>query len=129
MTEDKHAIIEQTVKEVSFPMYNNRGWIKFIGILSIIYGVLGAMTIVGIIFAWLPIWLGILLTQAATRIEQAQHSGDKTAMINAQRSVSNYFLIYGVLILLGLILTGIFVIVAVTTGLLTNLPDLANEYY
>jgi len=32
------------------------GWIKFLGIAAIILGGLYALTIVGIIIAWMPIW-------------------------------------------------------------------------
>ena len=32
-----------------------KGWLKFLGILTIIAGALQVLTIVGIVFAWLPI--------------------------------------------------------------------------
>ena len=75
--ENENLNIEQkVVREVSLPLFSSKGWIKFLGILMIIYGVIAAMTIVGIIFAWLPIWLGVLLNQTANRIEQAHLAGD-----------------------------------------------------
>ena len=39
------------IKEVSTPVYQSRGWMKLIGVLMIIGGVLYALTIVGIIIA------------------------------------------------------------------------------
>ena len=47
------------IKEVSFPIYQSRGWMKLIGVLLIIGGVLYTLTIIGIIIAWLPIWMGV----------------------------------------------------------------------
>jgi hypothetical protein len=120
---------ERVVKEVSHPLFSSKGWIKLVGILLLIYGIFGALTIVGIVFAWLPIWLGILLIQASNRIADAQYSGDKMAMIKAQSNLGTYFTIYGVITLIGIIFMVIFLIVVVSTGLLTQLEDLAPDYY
>ncbi len=56
----------EIVRELSAPLASGRGWIKFLGILSIVSGALGALSIIGILWAWLPIWLGVLLFQAAS---------------------------------------------------------------
>ena len=128
--ENENLNIEQkVVREVSLPLFSSKGWIKFLGILTIIYGVIAAMTIVGIIFAWLPIWLGVLLNQTANRIEQAHLSGDSVAMIRAQNSLSTYFTIYGVLALIGIILGIIFIVVAISTGFLYNFSELLQDNY
>ena len=34
------------VKQLSIPLYQSRSWLKMLGILSILYGVLSAMTII-----------------------------------------------------------------------------------
>jgi len=120
---------QKVVREVSLPLFSSKGWIKFLGILMIIYGVFIAMTLVGIIIAWLPIWLGVLLNQTANRIEQAQASGDVMAMVRAQNSLSTYFTVYGVLALIGIIGAIIGIIVVISTGLIYNLPELMQENY
>ena len=63
METDKLEFEENLVNEISYPLFSNRGWIKFLGILMLIYGIFVAISIVGIIIAWLPIWLGILLIE------------------------------------------------------------------
>ena len=45
----------QVVREVSAPLFEAKGWMKFLGVLMILYGVLMIMTIVGIVICWLPI--------------------------------------------------------------------------
>ncbi|MCB2207815.1 MAG: DUF5362 domain-containing protein [Bacteroidetes bacterium] len=120
---------QKVVREVSLPLFSSKGWIKFLGILMIIYGVFVAMTLVGIIIAWLPIWLGVLLNQTANRIEQAQVSGDITAMVRSQNSLSTYFTVYGVLALIGIIGIIIAIVVVITTGVLFQLPELLQENY
>jgi hypothetical protein len=53
------------IREVGTPLFMGRGWLKFLGVISIIQGVLTAFSIVGILICWIPIWLGILLLRSA----------------------------------------------------------------
>jgi hypothetical protein len=129
MENEDMNIRQNVVREVSIPLFSSKGWIKFLGILMIIYGVFMAFTIIGIVIAWLPIWLGVLLNQTANRIEQAQITGDITAMVRSQNSLSTYFTVYGVLALIGIIGAIIAVIVVVSTGLMYNIPELIQENY
>lgn len=120
---------ERIVKEISYPIFNSKGWIKLLGILMLIYGAVMALTIVGIIVAWLPIWLGVLLIQVSSRAEMAQMSGSKEALINAMNSMSTFFTIYGVLALIGIIVWIVFIIVFFATGMAYNLQEFAPDYY
>ncbi len=93
--DDRNAIVQ----ELSAPLASGRGWIKFLAILTIIGGALQALTIVGIIFAWLPIWLGVLLFQSASGMEQASINGDATTFVTAQNKLRLYFMIQAILII------------------------------
>jgi hypothetical protein len=46
------------IQVLSMPIYQARGWLKFLGVLSFIGGIFQALSIVGIVIAWLPIWMG-----------------------------------------------------------------------
>lgn len=91
------------VREAGLPIYQSKGWLKFLGILSIIQGIMIAMTILGIIIAWLPIWIGVVLYQTATTIESAHVSGSKEMLQQALGKLRLYFTIQGILTLLGLV--------------------------
>ena len=91
------------IKELSFPLYNCKGWMKLVGVMSIIAGALQVLTIFGIIIAWLPIWTGILLFQSANAIEQAYEGDNQAAMTRSLLKLKTYFIIMGVLTLLGII--------------------------
>jgi hypothetical protein len=91
------------VSDLAQPLSMGRSWMKFVGIMSIIQGVFTALTIVGILIAWLPIWLGVLIMQAADAIERAQRSGDALAMKEALGKIKTYFVIQGVLYLVGMV--------------------------
>ena len=68
----------------------------------ILNGLFAAITIIGIIIAWLPIWLGIVLFKAASAAQGAQFTGDKFQLIASLRNIKLYFLINGVLMLIAL---------------------------
>jgi len=78
------------------------GWLKFIGIVSIIGGGLQALTIVGIVIAWLPIWMGILLLQAGSRARAYGESADTAGMAEFTGKLRTYFLIQGILTIVSL---------------------------
>jgi len=92
------------VQELSVPIYQARGWLKFLGVLSIIGGVGQALSIVGILIAWLPIWMGVLMFQAGSSIDSAGLFGDKYAFLRSLNSLKTFFLLQGVLSLIGIIL-------------------------
>jgi hypothetical protein len=76
---------------------------QLVGVMMIIYGILVAITIIGIIIAWLPIWMGVLLFQCAGQIERAHTADDADAMVMAMAKLKTYFTITGILTLIGLI--------------------------
>lgn len=101
---------QAVVKDISLPLYNAKFWMKLIGVVMVIYGVLIALSIIGLVIAWLPIWIGVLLFQSAGAIEMAYAQGDMEAAIRGMEKLKVYFVINGVLLLIGVILgvAGIF---------------------
>lgn len=83
---------------------NMVGWLKFLGVMSIISGVMIALSIVGILIAWLPIWLGVLLFQAGNQITEARVSRNFYHLVEMMRKFKMYFMIQGILILISLVL-------------------------
>jgi len=95
---------ELSIKEISLPLHSSKGWLKFIGVMLIIMGVLTALSIVGILIAWLPIWMGVLLFQSAGAIEQAYTSSDKASLLKSLNKLKTYFVIMGIVLLIYLII-------------------------
>jgi hypothetical protein len=104
------------IKEISTPVYQSRGWMKFVGVLLIITGVFYALSIVGIIIAWLPIWMGIVLFQAGSSSEQAFFSGDKFSLLKSLNQIKLFFTIMGIMSLIGILLSVIGVIMFIVGG-------------
>ncbi len=117
---------ELLVREVSGPLYQARFWMKFAAVLMIIYGGLTALTIIGILFAWLPIWLGVVLYQAASSAELARTSGEVEALVQSVEKLRLYFTIMGIVMLIGAVLTvGVMIIfgLAMTDGMMELLQQ------
>ena len=76
---------------------------KFLGVLFIISGALYAITIVGIIVAWLPIWIGILLFQSGTAAEEAYYNGSEYDLVKSLEKIKTFFTIWGVLAILSIV--------------------------
>lgn len=99
------------VKELSKPLFEAKGWMKFLGVILIIYGALVACSIIGIIFAWLPIWLGILLFSAGSKIDAAYQAGSKADLVVSLGKLKTFFTIYGIMAIIGIALTVIMLLV------------------
>ena len=95
------------IRDLSFPLIEAKGWMKLLGVVMIVYGVIIALSIVGIIVAWLPIWLGVLLFKAAGYAETARMTGERLQLVEALRRIRTYFVINGVLLLIGLVVVAI----------------------
>jgi hypothetical protein len=114
--EEKTFVEENLVREVSHSLSRAAGWMKFLGIVMIVYGVLIALTIVGIVIAWLPVWLGIIVYQAAKNSKSATLSGDKFMLMKSLQNINNYFTISGILLIISILFAVIFSFVMIFTG-------------
>jgi hypothetical protein len=117
---------ELLVREVSGPLYQARFWMKFAGVMMIIYGGLTALTIIGIIFAWLPIWLGLLLYQAASSAELARSSGEVEALVQSVDKLRLYFTITGIVMLISVII-GVGVIMIGGLAMMAGVMELLQQ--
>ncbi len=107
------------VQDAARPLFEAKGWMKLLAVLSIVGGALYALSIVGIIVAWLPIWIGVLLWKAAAAVENAHATGSAEEFLTSQAKLKTLFTIYGVVTLVGLILAVIAILVvggAIITG-------------
>lgn len=102
-------------------------WLKFIGVMSIIYGALMCLTIVGILVAWLPIWMGILLFQAGNAAKDSQVMDNPVLLVDMMKKLKTFFIINGVLLILGIIFI-IFWFIFMGAALMSLLGG-GNNYY
>ncbi|RMG30341.1 MAG: hypothetical protein D6732_16345 [Methanobacteriota archaeon] len=92
------------IQEIRFTAANMSLWLKILGIVSILSGVLVALSIIGLIFAWIPIWMGILLFQAGDRAQSLQYTDNFAQLLAMLRKLKTYFTIYGVLTIIGIVM-------------------------
>ncbi len=79
---------------------NTTGWLKFLGIVNMVVGGLAILTIVGIVFAWLPIWMGLLLYRAGNHGSEFVYTDNALHLIESMEKLRTYFVLQGILILI-----------------------------
>ena len=115
---------EMPIKGITLPLFQSKGWMRFLGVMAILEGILAAMSFVGIVVAWLPIWMGVLLFQAAGDVERAYLSGEGALLENANRRLKTYFILRGVSILLEILIVFIMISFVGTMGFLGALSEM-----
>jgi len=89
------------------------GWMRFLGVLYWISGIFLCVTIVGAVIGWLPIWMGRLLFGATRAAELASRASSEQDLAEAVEKVSLFFLLFGVLTLISMVLNVIYVVAMV----------------
>ncbi len=116
----------QVLENLKTTAKNMEVWLKLIGIVSIVSGALTALSIVGIIFAWLPIWMGVLLIQAASSASNAQNVDNQQELVTMLEKFRLYFIIQGILVIVGLAVTVLAIIAVLILGL--SIPAFLDSY-
>ena len=115
---------ERFVRDISAYLLGAKGWMKFLGVLMIIWGILLAITVVGLILCWLPIWMGVLLFRAASALEAAQASGSQEELRMMMSKLKTYFTITGIFAAAAIV----FMLIAAIVGSLTALIPFMSSY-
>ncbi|KTG17980.1 MULTISPECIES: DUF5362 family protein [unclassified Guyparkeria] len=106
------------IRSIIEPLARGKFWMQLIGVMMIIYGAITALSIVGIIIAWIPIWAGVVLMQAAGAIHRAYTTNEPQEASYAMGKIRIYFTIFGVLTLLGLVMMIVSMIFGIGAGMM-----------
>jgi len=106
------------------------GWMKFMGIMTIIAGCLQALSIFGLVIAWLPIWMGVILTKAGSKAGEYADKGDFASLEGMTGQLKTYFTISGIMIIVSFAVSIIVVVAwAVLLGLGVFSSSSLMEYF
>jgi len=94
---DNSNVSYQTLKDLSY-------WTGFVGIWSIIIGVVGIISIGGIISGILALIMGMKLRRTKMDLESYINSNNEQALQSALDNLKSYFKIAGVMIIITLIM-------------------------
>ena len=115
------------VRATMRPLTDGRFWMKLLGVMMIISGGLQVLSIIGLLWAWVPIWLGVLLFQAAGAAAEASASGDVAAAARATDKLRLFFMIQGILMLIALVIVGLVFLLG-GFAMLAGLAGMGNAY-
>ncbi|MTI95846.1 MAG: hypothetical protein FH749_10245 [Firmicutes bacterium] len=103
-------------------------WTGFVGIITLIMGVLQVITIVGIIPGVIMIILATKLLAAKSGALALAADGDNSQMENIFRNLAAYFHITGILFIISLIMMLLSVLIITIVGLM-GVPELPWQNY
>jgi hypothetical protein len=106
------------VKQILSPIAEGKGWIKFVGVMLIIFGVLSLLPL-----GWLMIWMGITLFGVASDASSAYISGSRQLGYRMSSRLKTFFAISGIAMLLSLIIT-----IGMIIFMIVNLAALAQSF-
>lgn len=81
--------------KIALPLYESRLWIRLFAACLIFYGALITVTGVGVLVAWLPMWIGILLLLVSNTIKTAYEKNDEQALMRSLTRLKTIFTILG----------------------------------
>ncbi|MEX2278529.1 MAG: DUF5362 family protein [Acidimicrobiia bacterium] len=109
MTAPATPVRSDAVAYVIEPLHRSRNWMKFLAVLLFIAGALNALSVIGLIVAWIPVLVGVFLWQAATALEDGQQTSDVDRLRRATEKIRHLFMTYAVLAVAALIGFGLLV--------------------
>jgi hypothetical protein len=98
------------------PAYEAKGWLKFLGATCVVVGGLQALTIVGLLVAWVYIWAGVLLWQAGDRAGQATARHDAFMLEQYLQKLKTVIVIGGVVTAIGVLFAVFAILLMLTVG-------------
>jgi hypothetical protein len=114
------------IRGAAAPLAAAGPYIRIMGALHVLAGALYAITILGLLVAWLPLWMGVLLFQAASHAEIAARSGSDSDLTAANQKLKLFFMIIGICTL-GSFLLGVMGLALVILGGLLD-PSMQPAY-
>lgn len=88
------------LRDIIEPLYRSRFWMQLLGIMLILMGALTAISIIGLVVAWIPVWAGVALFQAAGAAKRGYENHSEDAIKQTMGKLRTYFLISGIMTLL-----------------------------
>lgn len=96
---------DDAIRTVIALLANGQFWMKLLAVIGILGGILQMLSPFGFLWAWLPIWMGVLLFQAADAAVHARANGDLAVATRATNKLRVLFIIQGILLLVALVAT------------------------
>lgn len=87
--------ISALVSRLTGPLYHSRFWINLLAVCLIVYGALITVTGIGVLVAWIPLWIGVLLILTTKSIKAAHTGRDEKALLKSLNRLKSIFTILG----------------------------------
>ena len=83
------------IRRLVYPLYQSLIWIRLFAVCLIFYGALITITGVGVLIAWLPMWIGVILLLTSKSIASAYRDNDEQAFMHSISRLKTIFITLG----------------------------------
>lgn len=78
------------------PLYQSLFWMRLFAVCLIVYGALITVTGVGVLVAWLPMWIGVILLLTGKSITVAYKGNNEQAFVQSISRLKTIFITLGI---------------------------------
>lgn len=101
---DNNIQLEGNTAAIVQPLYVEKGWIKLIGLVYFITGIISCATIIGAVTGWIPVWIGHLLMKAEKSLKAGYENGNEAEIKDAMESLGLSAKIFGIVTIISMIM-------------------------
>lgn len=93
-------------------LYKQMGWLKFIGIVNLVLGIVLSLPILSLVVTWVMIWVGLMAISAANQFKQGYEEHDKYFAMKGMEELSKLVRVVSILSVVSLGLGLLLLIIA-----------------
>jgi hypothetical protein len=83
------------IQRLVYPLYQSLIWIRLFAVCLVFYGALITVTGIGVLVAWIPMWIGVILLLTSKSISTAYKKNSEQAFIQTISRLRTIFLTLG----------------------------------
>jgi len=110
---DNDLRLEGSTAAIIQPLYEAKGWIKFLGLVYFISGIIACLTIFGAVTGWIPVWIGHLLMKAEKFLTAGYENGNEAEIRTSMNHLALTAKVFGIATLIGLAINVVMVLLMV----------------
>ena len=73
------------------PILRSRKWIAILGVIYLVNGFVAAITVFGLLIAWVPMWLGVILLCISFDLRRYEEESSDSSLLSALKNLESFF--------------------------------------
>lgn len=100
-------------------LYKQMGWLKFVGVVNLVFGIVLSLPILSLVVTWVMIWIGIMAISAANQFKKGYEDHDKYFAMKGMEELAKLVRVISILSVVSLGLGFLLLIIAASVLVLS----------